>query len=150
MKKRTYYILASIIILLGVGVWIFTINSAKTSLDEVVWKKINKDNISSINIIKEHEEGKVLTLTDKDEIDKVINSLSDIEMKQTSSSNRGYNEFYTIIVKVDNTRTFGMTLYDTKYIDVHDYEAYPTKKNKSLSYEISNDFDLKVIRDIFK
>lgn len=146
MKKRNYYILAFIIILLAVGLWFFTTNSTK-SLGDAAWKDVNSDTISSIDIEKDQK--RKVTITDKDEIDKIMSSLSAIEVKKDSSISMEFNEKYKIVVNVDDGLRLGMFLYDNKYIDVYDYEATP-KKNSSMKYEISNSFDMKIIQDYFK
>ncbi|MDR6725916.1 MULTISPECIES: hypothetical protein [Paenibacillus] len=146
MLKRNYYILASIIILLAVGLWFLTTNRT-TSLRDTAWKDLNLDTISSIEIEKGIH--KKITLTNKEEIDKVMSSLSAIEVKKESSISKEINETYTIVVYVADNRRLGMFLNDNKYVDVYDYEATP-KKNSSMKYEILSSFDMKVIQDYFK
>ena len=49
MRKRNYYILACMIILLAALLWFFTMNSTK-SLKEVAWNDVDLDTITSIEI----------------------------------------------------------------------------------------------------
>ncbi|MCG7379342.1 DUF5301 domain-containing protein [Paenibacillus sp. ACRSA] len=146
MQKRSYYILALIIILLAIGIWFYTANRT-TSLEDAAWKGVNSDTITSIDIEK-GQENKV-TLTDKEEIEKIMSSLSDIDVKETSTISKDISETYTVFVFVADKRKLGMFLYDNKYVEVYDYEATP-KKNSSMKYEISNNYDMKVIQDYFE
>lgn len=146
MQKRNYYILACIIILLVAGLWFFAMNSTK-SLKEVAWNDIDFDTITSIEIEKGHDYK--VTLTDKDDIHKIMSSLSALEVKKDSSISKDFKEVYRLLVDVNGGARIGMFLYDNKYIDVYDYEASP-KKNTSMKYKISNSFDEKIIHDYFK
>lgn len=146
MNKRNYYIFALIIILLAVGTWFLTTNSTKSLADDV-FKDIKSDTVNSIEIEKDNKEK--VTITDKVEIEKILNSLSSIEVKKISNNSKEFNEFYTIFIFANDDRRLGMFLYDDKYINIYDYEASP-KKNSSMDYKISNNFDLKVIQDYFQ
>ncbi|WP_342553884.1 hypothetical protein [Paenibacillus sp. FSL R7-0652] len=146
MKKRNYYLFASIIINLAVGLWLFTMNSTKP-LKEAAWDDVNFDTITSIDIEKGHDQK--ITLTDKDEIHKIMSSLSALEVKKNSKVSLDFNEVYRLFVDVNHGARLGMHLYDNKYIDVYDYEASP-KKNSSMHYQISSQFDHRIIQDYVK
>lgn len=146
MQKRNYYILACIIILLAIGLWFFTMNSTK-SLQEDAWNDVDFDTITSIEIEKGHDHK--VTLTGKDDIHKIMSTLSALEVKKDSSISKDFNEVYRLLVDVNGGARIGMFLYDNKYIDVYDYEASP-KKNSSMKYKISNSFDEKIIHDYLK
>lgn len=146
MQKRSYYILVLFIILLAIGIWFYTANRT-TSLEDAAWRDVNSDTISSIDIEKGSEEK--VTLTDKEEIDKIMSSLSAIEVKKDSSITKEFNETYKIVVDVDGRLRLAMTLFDNKFVEVYDYEGTP-KKNSSMQYEILNSFDMKVIQDYFE
>ncbi|WP_221790869.1 DUF5301 domain-containing protein [Paenibacillus cucumis (ex Kampfer et al. 2016)] len=146
MQKRNSYILACMIILLAIALWFFTMNSTK-SLKEVAWNEVDFNTITSIEIEKGHDQK--VTLTNKDDIHKIMSSLSELEVNKDSSISKDFNEVYRLLVDVNGGARLGMFLYDDKYIDVYDYEASP-KKNTSMKYKISNSFDEKIIHDYLK
>ncbi|KAA8785707.1 hypothetical protein ABIE27_005268 [Paenibacillus sp. 4624] len=146
MQKRNYYILACMIILLAVGLWFFTMNSTK-SLQEAAWNDVDFDTITSIEIEKGHDQK--VTLTAKADIYKITSTLSALEVKKDSSISKDFNDVYRLLVYVDRGARIGMFLYDNKYIDVYDYEASP-KKNSSMKYKITSNFDGKIIHDYLK
>lgn len=152
MKKRNYYILAVVIVILVAGISIFTANSGKISFEDAIWKNLDSNTITYVKISadsKGTQDAKEVTLTNKNEINQFINNTTDIEMKKTSKSPQEFNESYTITIGTTTDIKYGIRFYDNKYIEVHDYEAYP-KDNTTLSYEILNDFDLNIIKNLIK
>ncbi|WP_046212550.1 hypothetical protein [Paenibacillus wulumuqiensis] len=149
MRARRYYVLACILILVGAGIWIFNMNPDKTSLDAVIWQKFNTGQVRSINIVNDQGKGKQVNLTDPDDIQMFIQKTSGMEIRKTSDANLPFDDSYTIIVKDDQARRFGMILYNNRYIDIYDYDQHG-KKNASQLYSISNDWDANFIRDLLK
>ncbi|GIP28496.1 hypothetical protein J23TS9_36260 [Paenibacillus sp. J23TS9] len=146
MRKSSIYIIAAVIIIVIVGLVIFNSYSKNTTFNDVVLEKINTDQISSLEILKSSNDEKK-TITDKSEINKIMNSLSVIKLREGSYSIDSTEPYY-ITIKTNNLRRFGMTLYDKNYLKIFDYDP-EIPKNSTKSYKISNEFDPAIIRSLF-
>ncbi|WP_136607779.1 hypothetical protein [Paenibacillus dokdonensis] len=147
MRKSNMYIIAPVIIIVIVGLVIYNFYSKNTTFKDVVLDKINTDQISSLEILKSSNDEKK-TITDKSEINKIINSLSVIKLSEGSYSIDSTESYY-ITIKTNNLRRFGMTLYDKNYLRIFDYDP-KIPKNSIKSYKISNEFDPATIRSLFR
>ncbi|MFC3748314.1 hypothetical protein [Paenibacillus sp. GCM10012306] len=152
MNKRNKYILFGIVMLIIVGLGIFYMSPSNTTFKKAVLDQLDVAEVSSIKIDKSGaavDENEV-TITDPGEIDKILGTLAQINLRKSRLSNIKYNDSYwiTIETKSENLK-FGITLYDQNYLETYEYNA-KIPKNKIQSYKITNDFDLEVIRDLFK
>src|SRR5690606_15827462 len=102
MKRYKYIAIGIILILLVAGTLIFLNHSKNTTFNEIVMKDINTDEISSLQVISRlynSADEDERSLTDKNEINKIVDYFSQLELKRTNLSNISYTESYWITIK---------------------------------------------------
>ncbi|PQP90921.1 DUF5301 domain-containing protein [Paenibacillus sp. AR247] len=132
--------------------WGFSTFHQKTlTLQEAVLYKLDTNRVASIEIIKRDQQGEhTKNVTNSEEINEILNSLSAAKLKKSGSSDIQFTESYWITLKTkDKGSAYGLTLYDNDYINTFEYNAAVPKK-ASRSYKITNDFDTAAIRNVFK
>ncbi|MGG6312754.1 hypothetical protein [Paenibacillus macerans] len=150
MKKRYKYITLGIILIILVGVAAFFYqNSKHTTFNKVVLNKFNVEEISSLNIISrlyDSVDEDEISLSDQNQINKIVDYFSHLDLKESNLSNISYTESYWITIRVNEKLAFGLTLYGNSYISIFDYN-----RNITSSYQITNKVDPPVvIRELFK
>lgn len=147
--KRLVYLAAAFLIVVGLGIFYFS--PKNFTLEEAVLDKLDTNNVASIEVIKRDQQGEhTKNVTNSEEINEILNSLSAAKLKKSGSSDIQFTESYWITLKTeDKGRAYGMTLYDNDYINTFEYNA-AVPKNASRSYKITNDFDAAAIRNAFK
>lgn len=147
--KRRIYALAVIVLIVIAGVIIFEV-SKSTTFDKIVLERLNGNEISSITLLRTLDDNREeeISITDPNGIKKVVHYFSQMKLKEKKSRpSVDYTEQYRIIIRTDEKRRFGITLYDNNYLSVYDYNA--TLRGIS-SYEITNKIDdPSVIPDLF-
>lgn len=150
MKKRNKYIVSVIVLIVIVSLGVMYMSTKTTTFKKVVLERINSSDISSIEIIKSSdattENNK--TLTDPYEIEKIMNAFSPVKLRESNVSNISFTESYWITVKTNENRIFGITLYDKNYVIIFEYDT-PSRINTTKSYKITNDFNPRVIEELF-
>jgi LPS O-antigen subunit length determinant protein (WzzB/FepE family) len=147
--KRLIYLAAAVLIVIGLGISYF---SPKTfTFKEAVLDKLDTNRVASIEIIKRDQQGEhTKNVTNSEEINEILNSLSAAKLKKSRASDIEFTETYWMTLKTkDKGRAYGMTLYDNEYINTFEYNA-AVPKNASRSYKITNDFNAAAIRNVFK
>ncbi|MEC2342646.1 hypothetical protein [Paenibacillus barengoltzii] len=149
MKRYKYIAIGIILILLVAGTLIFLNHSKNTTFNEIVMKDINTDEISSLQVISRlynSADEDERSLTDKNEINKIVDYFSQLELKRTNLSNISYTESYWITIKVNRELAFGLILYDNHYINIFEYN-----RGRSSYYKITSKVDPPVvIQELFK
>ena len=149
MKRYKYIAIGIILILLVAGTLIFLNHSKNTTFNEIVMKDINTDEISSLQVISRlynSADEDERSLTDKNEINKIVDYFSQLELKRTNLSNISYTESYWITIKVNRELAFGLILYDNHYINIFEYN-----RGRSSYYKITSKVDpTVVIQELFK
>ncbi|WP_152398903.1 DUF5301 domain-containing protein [Paenibacillus cellulositrophicus] len=147
--KRLVYLAAAVLIVVGLGIFYF---SPKTfTLEEAVLDKLDTNRVTSIEVIKRDQQGEhTKNVTNSEEINEILNSLSAAKLKKSRASDIEFTESYWMTLKTkDKGRVYGMTLYDNHHINTFEYNA-SVPKNASRSYKITNNFDAAAIRNVFK
>ncbi|MCM3001545.1 DUF5301 domain-containing protein [Paenibacillus cellulositrophicus] len=147
--KRLVYLAAAVLIVVGLGIFYFS--PKNFTLEEAVLDKLDTNNVASIEVIKRDQQGEhTKNVTNSEEINEILNSLSAAKLKKSGSSDIQFTESYWITLKTkDKGSAYGLTLYDNDYINTFEYNA-AVPKNASRSYKITNDFDAAAIRNAFK
>ncbi|MGN7360397.1 DUF5301 domain-containing protein [Paenibacillus sp. SAF-054] len=114
--------MAAVMIIAMVGLVTFHSYSKNTTFKGLVLTKINTDQISSVEVLKSSTDEKK-TLTDKSEINQIINSLSVITLRAGSYTAIDTAEPYYMTIRINNQRRFGLLLYDEDVLKVYDYQS---------------------------
>ncbi|MCJ8011812.1 DUF5301 domain-containing protein [Paenibacillus sp. KQZ6P-2] len=150
--KKSYYIVAAVVIVIViiVSLGIFYSSTKGTTFNEVVLARFDTKSVSSIEIIRQDNQGEAtVTVTDPSEIQKILNAFSKAKLRKSSSSQIDFTESYWMTIKTnDGKRKYGITLYDKAYINTYEYNA-AVPKNAIHSYKITNEFDSTVIGSLF-
>ncbi|EWG08608.1 DUF5301 domain-containing protein [Cytobacillus firmus] len=136
MKKT---IIFSLVLVLGIFGFIYFYTLKSSSLEEIVL--FNVEEITSIEIKKNSEE---IILTDKNEIEKIMDDFSKIELRKNEQSDKGFNESYWISLFENNKQTYGLTFYDNNFINIYSFET-----RESSQFKVINENKLE-IQNLFK
>jgi hypothetical protein len=134
LKKFMLFGFLSIIMILGV---IYIINSRSSTFNQAV---PDMSEITSIEIIKTSIDKKII-LEKENDVKNLILSWSEMELKANKMGSLDFEESYWITLKANDTRKYGLTVYDEKYLLIYDYSKR-TRKDSSRSYQIISGFDL--------
>lgn len=147
--KRLVYLAAAVLIVVGLGIFYFS--PKNFTFKEAVLDKLDTNRVASIEVIKRDQQGEhIKNVTNSEEINQILNSLSAAKLKKSRASDIEFTESYWMTLKTnDKGRAYGMTLHDNDYINTFEYNADVPKK-ASRSYKITNDFDTAAIRNVFK
>ncbi|MGD6855952.1 DUF5301 domain-containing protein [Bacillus infantis] len=140
MKKFMVLGFLSILIILGA---IYMINTRSTTFNQAV---PDMSEITAIEIIKSSTDKEVVL--EKNDVKKLVQSWSDMELKADGMGSLDFEESYWITLRAKDTRKYGLTVYDDKYLLVYDFSKR-TKKDSSRSYQIISGADLDDIEQYF-
>lgn len=144
--KKSYMIVLLIIFALIVSLSIFT--STKNITFIMAIEPLDLKKITSIEIIKSSPiEEKTITIKDQSQLKLILDAFSRTKLREKKGSFNS-NESYWITLKASEDRKLGMTLYDKDSLSLFKY--FNSAKYSSKSYSITNDFDLMVIKGLFK
>ncbi|WP_404359703.1 DUF5301 domain-containing protein (plasmid) [Cytobacillus firmus] len=136
MKKT---IIFSLVLVLGIFGFIYFYTLKSSSFEEIVL--FNVEETTSIEIKKNSEE---IILTDKNEIEKIMDDFSKIELRKNEQSDKGFNESYWISLFENNKQTYGLTFYDNNFINIYSFET-----RESSQFKVINENKLE-IQNLFK
>ncbi|MBN8203903.1 DUF5301 domain-containing protein [Bacillus sp. NTK034] len=136
MKKT---IIFSLVIVLGIFGFIYFYTLKSSSFEEIVI--FNVEEITSIEIKKNSKE---IILTDKNEIEKIMDDFSKIELRKDEQSDKDFNESYWISLFENNKQTYGLTFYDNNFINIYSFES-----RESSQFKVINDNKLEM-QNLFK
>lgn len=142
--KKPIFIVAGVLIISIIGIFLFYLNNARTtfSFNDLLQEHFKEKEIESIFIQKfmseEIKDYSDIRFTDKKDIEFVIKSLPEIQVKSDPSSH-GFPEYpnYQLNFKGKNGKLFLSFIISSEDILMHDYE-----KNDNYSYKITNEFRL--------
>ncbi|XIH35569.1 hypothetical protein C1N70_24865 (plasmid) [Cytobacillus firmus] len=135
--KKT--IIFSLVIVLGIFGFIYFYTLKSSSFEEIVI--FNVEEITSIEIKKNSKE---IILTDKNEIEKIMDDFSKIELRKDEQSDKDFNESYWISLFENNKQTYGLTFYDNNFINIYSFES-----RESSQFKVINDNKLEM-QNLFK
>lgn len=135
--KKT--IIFSLVLVLGIFGFIYFYTLKSSSFEEIVL--FNVEETTSIEIKKNSEE---IILTDKNEIEKIMDDFSKIELRKNEQSDKGFNESYWISLFENNKQTYGLTFYDNNFINIYSFET-----RESSQFKVINENKLE-IQNLFK
>ena len=140
MKKRFLSVLVMLALIITT-IYIYE-TASNTTFNKIILDQVNVDEITSIESIKSGDDKKtdeeVITVEGSEEIKRILDYFSNIELKDISSVPNNYTESYQIILRTKEGRRFGIELYDENYLSIYDYKA--TAKGNSL-FKITNHID---------
>ncbi|MFE4525848.1 DUF5301 domain-containing protein [Cytobacillus firmus] len=136
MKKT---IIFSLVLVLGIFGFIYFYTLKSSSFEEIVI--FNVEEITSIEIKKNSKE---IILTDKNEIEKIMDDFSKIELRKDEQSDKDFNESYWISLFENNKQTYGLTFYDNNFINIYSFES-----RESSQFKVINDNKLEM-QNLFK
>ena len=136
MKKT---IIFSLVLVLGIFGFIYFYTLKSSSFEEIVL--FNVEETTSIEIKKNSEE---IILTDKNEIEKIMDDFSKIELRKDEQSDKDFNESYWISLFENNKQTYGLTFYDNNFINIYSFET-----RESIQFKVINENKLE-IQNLFK
>lgn len=144
MNKRSKYIVVLSMILTVAIIGNFFISRIKTSVENVLFDQINKNEITEIRISKSPDYQDFI-VKDTKVISELISGLSEIKIRKSEINK--YEDAYWIFISTDNGRGYLINLYDNKYISIFN----PDKtKNNLKAYKIISEYDLEPIRNLIK
>ncbi|MFD2046541.1 hypothetical protein ACFSTA_19980 [Ornithinibacillus salinisoli] len=134
MKK---VIIISLILIIGIIGIIFMYPKKKLFEEAIL---LNVEEITSIEIAHNDTE---VTISDPDEIEKIMDNFSELELKETNSLD-GFEKTYWITIKENNSKAYGLTVHDNKQLHTFSYED-----NQQQEFTIINkkDFDLSKLNE---
>lgn len=148
MKTRNKIIVTAVILILVVGLVVTFWPAKTTTFNEVVFDDANVQDITAVEFRKSNPSNiDIVTVNDPAEIQQIMSSLSEIEMKKEKIDVSSTDESYTLYIEMNSAMRYQIDLYDEQYIAIYDSEL---KKNKTTEYTITNNFDLSTIRGLFE
>ncbi len=144
MNKQSKYIVVLSMVLTVAIIGNFFISRIKTSVENVLFDQINKNEITEIRISKSPDYQDFI-VKDTKVISELISGLSEIKIRKSEINK--YEDAYWIFISTDNGRGYLINLYDNKYISIFN----PDKtKNNLKAYKIISEYDLEHIRNLIE
>lgn len=150
LSKRTWYVFLAICFLILLSASIYSAYQSRTSFKELVLDQLNEPGtISQMSIGKNRfrPNEQVLKITDPAEIERIMNSFSEVKLRKTSRVDYGGDE-YEIWFQGRNGPTFGVYFFSPDHVRIHNGSSNHKKYGKE--YKMVNDFDRGVIEYLFK
>ncbi|ANY71280.1 hypothetical protein [Paenibacillus ihbetae] len=150
MSKRSWYVFLTLCALIVISGMVYGAHQSKASFKELLLDHLKEsEKVIEMNVGKNRfgPEEQVLKITDQDEIDRILNSFSEIKLRKSDSWNYD-NDEYEIWLYTSNYRTFGIFFYSPDHI--HIYNSTMRHKRYDWTYRITNDFDRSVLEGLFK
>lgn len=142
--KKPTFIIVGLLTIGVIGIFLYNANNPRTifSFNDLLLEHIEEKEIESIFIQKfmsaERKDYRDIRFTDKKDIEFVMKSLPEIQVRNDFSSH-GFPEYptYQLTIGGKNGKLFLSFIISSKDILLHDY-----KKKDNYSYKIANEFRL--------
>lgn len=142
MNRRHKYIVVLRIALVIAIIAYFYIPRMKTSVENVLFDHIDKNEINEIRISKSPDYQDFI-VKDKEVISELISGFSEIKIRKSRINK--YEEAYWIYISTDTGKSYLINLYDNKYISIFNLDK---TKNNLNAYKIISEYDLELIRKL--
>lgn len=144
MKKRYVIILIPLVII--TILWSVTLYHSYNSFGNLVMDKIDRTEITSIEILKSSNDEQI-KVDDPKVIEKIIHEFSDVKLRRSNASEKP-TETYWISLFVNKGLRFGLNLTDTNFLYITDLAS--KNKYSSGNFKITSKFDGDSITSLFK
>lgn len=122
----------------------------RTSFKEMVLDQLNEPGtISHMSVGKNRfrPNEQVIEITDPAEIERIMNTFSEVKLRKTSRVDHGDDE-YEVWFQGRNGPTFAVYFFSSDHVRI--YNGSSNHKRYNREYKIVNDFDFGVIENLFK
>jgi hypothetical protein len=150
LNKRTWYVFLAICVLILISAMIYSAFQNRTSFKELVLDQlIEPKTISHMSVGKNRfrPNEQEIQITDPAEIERIMNSFSEVKLRKTSGVDYGGDE-YDVWFQGRNGPSFVVYFSSPDHMRI--YNGSSNHKRYGKEYKIVNDFDLGVIENLFK
>lgn len=150
LSKRTWYVFLAICVLILISAMLYSAFQNRTSFKEMVLDQLNEPGtISHMSVGKNRfrPNEQVIEITDPAEIERIMNSFSEVKLRKTSRVDYGGDE-YEVWFQGRNGPTFAVYFFSPDHVRI--YNGSSNHKRYRKEYKIVNDFDFGVIENLFK
>ncbi|WCH45917.1 hypothetical protein [Lysinibacillus sp. OF-1] len=143
MKKR-YKLLLGILLPLLILYISTMLLTRDTDFTTEVTERLDLKEIHKIEVIRSSDE-KTIMLTNKAEIDQIMQPLKDLPLKKVWFAKSDFKEAYWLTLSINDDREIGLRIDDNHHLFVYLYE-----ENYMKDYKLNHDVDLTFIEQLFQ
>lgn len=149
MSNRSWKIFITAVVLIVLSAFVYDKAQSRTSFQELVLDHLNEpDEIKSIHLYKEDDEERQpgIEITDSDEINEIMKVFSGAKLKVIEQRFL-FEDSYKMYIYTKSGPSFYVVFNDQKLIRIDNSETMHKKYNRE--YEVTNDFDITKVTDLF-
>lgn len=150
MSKRLWYVFMAICVLILLSATVYSASQNRTSFKELVLDQLKESgSIRELNILKNRNRSneEPLNITDQAEIDRIVTSFSDLELRKNSVEDQSGDE-YEIRLSTEYGPTFTIVVYSPDHIRIYNHSSKHKRYGKE--YKIVSDFTPDILESLFR
>lgn len=140
VSKRFWYVFLAICVLLLLSATVYSASQNRTSFKELVLDQLKESGaIRELDIVRNRNRPneQQLKVTEQAEIDRIVNSFSDLKLRKNSVRDHSGDE-YEIRLITENGPTFTLVVYSPDHILIYNHSSNHKRYGKE--YKIVSDF----------